>query len=203
MTTITYPSGVIAPLPPMPVKRWTVAEYHQMIENGTLKSGDPFELLEGWIVQKMSRKPPHELALDLSQEVLRALLPAEWRLRVQTAITTGDSEPEPDIVVVRNPARRYADRHPGPADIGLLVEVAESSLTHDRTTKGRIYARAGIDNYWIINVVNRQVEVYTDADSLAAEPRFVHHKDDLPGDTIPLVLDGQEVTRIPVADLLP
>src|SRR4051812_40621289 len=109
MTTVTYPSGVIAPLPPLPPKQWTVDEYHQMLASGTLKSGDPFELLEGWIVPKMPRNPPHEQTLDIAQTVLRGVLPGDWRLRVQTAITTGDSEPEPDLAVIRNPITRYAN----------------------------------------------------------------------------------------------
>jgi Uma2 family endonuclease len=203
MTTIMYPSGVVAPLPPLPPKRWTVDEYHQMIENGTLKSGDPFELLEGWIVPKMPRSPPHEQTLDIDQNVLRGVLPAEWRLRVQTAITTGDSEPEPDLAIIRNPIGRYANRLPGPSDIGLLVEVADTSLAHDRKSKGRIYARAGIAVYWIVNIVDRQVEVYTEPDALATEPAYAKHIDYLPGDSVPLVLDGQDVARLPVTILLP
>jgi Uma2 family endonuclease len=203
MTTITYPAGVVAPLPPLPPRRWTVDEYHHLLQTAVLQSGEPVELLEGWLVTKMSRNPPHEQALDIAQNVIRGFLPPDWRLRVLTAITTGDSEPEPDLAVIRNPISRYASRLPGPADIGSLVEIADTSLAHDRKTKGRIYARAGIVVYWIVNLVDRQVEVYTAPDPLAAEPTYTQHADYLTGDSVPLVLDGREVARIPVADLLP
>ncbi len=203
MTTITYPSGILGPLPPLPPRRWTVDEYHHLLQTGVLRSGEPVELLEGWLVTKMIRNPPHEQALDIAQNVLRNFLPADWRLRVQTAITTGDSEPEPDLAVIRNPISRYANRLPGPADIGLLVEIADTSLAHDRRTKGRIYARAGIPVYWIVNLVDHQVEVCTNHDPLAAEPAYTRHTDYLPGDAVPLVLDGTEVARLPVNDLLP
>jgi Uma2 family endonuclease len=203
MTTITYPSGVVAPLPPLPPKRWTVAEYHHMLDSGLLKDGDPVELLEGWLVTKMTRNAPHEQAVDLGQNVFRAILPAEWRLRVQTAVTLGDSEPEPDLVIIRNPIGRYANRLPGSPDIGLIAEIADSSLAHDRKTKGRIYARAPIAVYWIVNLIDRQIEVYTSPDPAKADPAYGQHTDYVPGQSVPLVLDGQEVARIPVNDLLP
>ena len=130
MTTVTYPSGIVAPLPPLPPKRWTVAEYHEMLRNGTLKSGDPFELLEGWIVTKMSRNTPHDVALVLVPDAIRPALPSGWHTRVQSAITTADSEPEPDVAVVRGVARDYLIDHPGSTDIGLLIEIADTSLAH-------------------------------------------------------------------------
>lgn len=203
MTTITYPAGVVAPLPPLPPKRWTVAEYHELIRNGTFKSGDPYELLEGWIVTKMSRNTPHDVTLVLVTEGIRSVLPSGWHTRVQSAITTTDSEPEPDLVVVRGVARDYLIDHPGPTDLGLLIEIADASLAHDRGTKARIYARAGISEYWIVNLVDGQIEVNTDPDPFAAEPSYARRIDFLPGDSVPLVLDGQEVARLPVTDLLP
>jgi Uma2 family endonuclease len=203
MNTVTYPSGVVAPLPPQPVKQWTVDEYHQLLQNGTFESGDPFELLEGWIVPKMSRNAPHDVSLVLVRERLSAAVPAGWHVRVQSAITTADSEPEPDVAVVRGAARDYLVEHPGPPDIGLVVEIADSSLRHDRGAKARIYARANIAVYWIVNLADEQVEIYTDPDPLAAEPSYLRHVDFLPGDSVPLVLDGREVTRLPVNDLLP
>src|SRR5205823_2588074 len=88
-------------------------------------------------------------------------LPPDWSLRIQSAITLSDSEPEPDLAVVRGDERRYAAHHPRPADVGLLIEVADSTLLGDRADKGRIYARAGIAIYWIVNLIDRQVEVYS------------------------------------------
>src|SRR5947209_7411074 len=95
-------------VPPVPVRRFTVDEYHHMIDAGFFAHDERFELLEGWIVPKMTRHPPHDVAIDLAQDMIRPLLPADWRMRIQSAITTQDSEPEPDIAVVRGSARRYA-----------------------------------------------------------------------------------------------
>jgi Uma2 family endonuclease len=203
MSIITYPSGVVAPLPPLPVRRFTVAEYHHLLATGVLKSGDPYELLEGWIVQKMSRNSPHDVALDKTEDAIRAALPAGWRVRGQKAITLQDSEPEPDIAVVLGPPDRYTPSHPTPADIAMLVEAADTSLHHDRTTKGRIYARAGIPVYWIINVVDRQVEVYTDPTGDVPTPEY-RQRQDFPSDSsVPLVIGGQSIASLAVTDLLP
>ena len=202
MTTVTYPSGVVAPLPPLPPKQWTVAEYHELLQNATLKSGDPFELLEGWIVKKMSRKPPHDVSLDLVQEALRGDLPSEWRcasnaqLRQQTA---SRNQTWQSFAAWRD----YLAKHPGPPAIGLLVEIADTSLTLDRVTKARIYVRASISDYWIVNLVDRQVEVYSDPDAFAPEPSYARRTDFFPGDSIPFILDGREVARLRVTDLLP
>src|SRR5262245_478373 len=95
------------------MRRFSVREYHSMIDNGILTENDPVELLEGWIVSKMPHDPEHDSSIDKIAEALREILPKSWRIRVQSAITTGDSEPEPDITVARGPADRYDDRHPG------------------------------------------------------------------------------------------
>src|SRR5688572_3142360 len=104
------------PPPPPPYQRpFTVDEYHRLIETGVLKEDDPVELLEGWIVFKMPRNPPHDTTIDTVQEALRQKLqPPAWRVRVQSAITTSDSEPEPDVVVAAGPPSRYLKRHAGP-----------------------------------------------------------------------------------------
>jgi Putative restriction endonuclease len=185
------------------MRRFTVDEYHRMIEAGILTEDDPVELLGGWIVLKMPHNPPHDNALELADEAIRARLPTGWRLRIQSAIITTDSEPEPDLAVVRGTARVRQGRHPGPADIGLLLEVADSTLLSDGQDKGPLYAAAGIGCYWILNLVDRQVEVYTDPTGPDANPVYRRRQDYRPGDAVPLVLDGQQVVQIPVADLLP
>jgi Uma2 family endonuclease len=190
-------------VPPFPVFQISVGQYHDMIQNGILTEEDPVELLEGWIVTKMARCPAHDTAIDLVEATLRPLLPAGWRVRVQNAITTADSEPEPDIAVVSGDLRAFAARHPGPAEIGLLVEASESSLDTDRSDKGRIYARGAIPLYWIVNLVDRQVEVYSDPDPRSSPPAYRRRETYLPGQTIPLVLKGQVVAQVPAQDLLP
>jgi Uma2 family endonuclease len=203
MAIATQPTANNFAVPPFPVRRWTVAEYHQLIQIGVFAHDEQFELLEGWIVPKMSRNPPHDVALDKAQEVIRHNLPAGWRLRVQSAITTGDSEPEPDLAAVLGPAERYLDHHPGPTEIGTLIEVAESSLAQDRVEKGRIYARAKIPVYWIINLVDRRIEVYTDPTGPDRMPCYRQRQDYGANQSVPLCIEGRVVAQLPVQELLP
>src|SRR5262249_34402061 len=114
------------------LRRFSVSEYHHMIASGVFDEDEPLELLEGYVVVKMPRNPPHDGTSQGLQKRVFRLLPSGWDLRVQSAITLSDSEPEPDLVVVRGDETHYKHRHPGPADIGLIVEVADSSLDRDR-----------------------------------------------------------------------
>jgi Uma2 family endonuclease len=122
---------------------------------------------------------------------------------VQEAITLNDSEPEPDLVVARGNPRSYLRRHPQPGDIGLVVEVAESTLAGDRVDKTRIYARALLPIYWIVNLVDFQIEVYTSPSGPTATPVYAQRQDFRRGDNVPFILDGVCVTTIPVDELLP
>jgi Uma2 family endonuclease len=200
---VLLPSFDLIQLPPEPVRRLTVVEYHQMIEARILQEDDPFEFLEGWLVPKFVRDPPHDVAMSLADHEIERRLCAGWHRRMLSAVTTADSEPEPDIAVIRGPRRRYLQGHPGPKDTGLLVEVADSSLQRGRTTKQRINARSRIPVYWIVNLIDMHIEVYTDPTGPDAEPHYRQRQDYGPNDCVPLVLDGQEIARIPVRDLLP
>ena len=186
-----------------PDRRFTVAEYHQMIQTGLLTEDDNVELLEGWIVPKSPRSPAHDGTMGVAEEVIREQFPPGWRIRVKSAITLADSEPEPDLAIVQGPPSRYMDHHPGSSEIAFLVEVADSSLLRDRNDKVRIYARAGIAIYWIINLVNAQIEVYTLPSGPVENATYGQRQDYRPGDVIPLILNGQEVGRIAAQDLLP
>jgi Uma2 family endonuclease len=185
------------------IRRFSVAEYHKLIEIGVLTEDDDLELLEGYLVHKMSRNPPHDATLQLIQETLPRLLPKGWCLRMQSAITLSSSEPEPDGAVVRGDARTYSSHQPGPSDVGLVIDVADTTLTGDRQDKGRIYAEAGIVCYWIVNLVDRQVEVYTAPSGPAATPAYGQRQDFHAADDVTLTLDAAVVANISVADLLP
>lgn len=189
--------------PPVPVRRFTVEEYHRMIDAGILQEGEPIELLEGFLVPKMTRNPPHDLAVGLLEDEINRCLPEGWFRRGQCAVTTADSEPEPDVAVARGQRRDYGTRHPSSEDLALAAEVADSSLDRDRTIKTRIYARAAIPTYWIVNLPANQIEVYTNPTGPTTNPQYQQHQIYRPGDHVPLVLDGQEVARIAVVDLLP
>lgn len=115
--------------------RLSVQQYHDMIRASILEEGAPVELLEGLLVQKMTKKPPHCLSCGLTQDALQPLLPSGWHLKVQGAVTTKESEPEPDISVIRGKRRQYVQRHPGPKVSAMLVEVADSPC--DATGRSR------------------------------------------------------------------
>ena len=189
--------------PPFPVHRFTVDEYHQMIQKGILQEDTPVELLDGWIVPKMPRNPPHDATINKVQGVLLSILPSGWQLRIQSAITTDSSEPEPDFVIVPGPPERYMSNHPKPQDIAVVIEVSDSSLAHDREKKGKIYARARIPIYWIINLVESQVEVYSRPSGPDPNPGYGQRDDYRVHDAVPLVLTEQEVAQVAVQSLLP
>jgi Uma2 family endonuclease len=185
------------------MRRWTVEEYHTMIRAGVFSRDEQFELLEGWVVPKMSRNPPRDVALELTNGELRRRLPPGWHVRVQSAITTHDSEPEPDLALVRGDARAYGFRHPAPQDIALVVEVSESSLSEDRRQKYRVYASAAIPVFWIVNVVDGQVEVFSGPSGVSGTPSFARHDIYKAGQEIPLLIDGRAAEPVAVNDLLP
>jgi Uma2 family endonuclease len=205
MDKTTAPSAVaevFAP-PPYPVWRLSVSDYHRMIETGILGEDERVELLEGCIVPRMTHKPPHNGTIHIISKRLRKWLPAEWEIRIQSAITTTESEPEPDLAIVRDQEREHLIRHPGPDDIGLVIEVAESSLSQDRIEEARIYARAGFACYGLVNLIESQVEMFSDPTDPTQQPGY-RRCDVFQGvKLVPLILDGAEIAQIPASDLLP
>jgi Uma2 family endonuclease len=192
-----------AAVPDVPIYRLSVEQYQAMIDAGILAEDDPVELLEGWLVQKMTKNPPHMVATGLLLDLFPRILPAGWFLTMQDPITLADSLPEPDAAVIRGARRDYLERHPSAADVAFIVEVADTTLDQDQNFKKRLYARAGIPVYWIANLVERKVEVYTDPTGPADEPDYRKRKDYRPAEEIPIELNGQQVGRIPVRDVLP
>ncbi len=200
------PMPVLTPhaaVPSEPIYRLSVAQYHDMIRTGILTEDDPVELLDGWLVPKMPKNPSHRVATRLTQKGLERVVPAGWYVDSQEPITTDSSEPEPDAMIVRGDTRQYLERHPGPQDLGMVAEVSATSLQRDRGSKLRIYARARIPVYWIVNLVDRQVEVYTDPTGPAEIPAYRKRVDYRGPDSIPLVLDGTVVAQVVAQDLLP
>ena len=193
----------IAPIPEAPIWQLSISQYHQMIRSGILTDDDPVELLEGLLVTKMPKNPPHRLANELAREALARLIPTGWHINTQEPITTEDSEPEPDLAIVQGERRQYRDRHPGAGEIAVVIEVADATLLNDRKLKKRLYARAGIPVYWIINLPEKQIEIYASPSSSAEEPDYQRRQDYHSADDAPLVINGQEVGRVAVLDILP
>src|SRR3954453_3552975 len=105
------------------IAKFSVSRYQRMIETGILTADDKVELLENYVVLKMPRNPPHDGTIDLVKEALPSRVPSGWLLRIQQTVVLSDSQPEPDFAIVRGNARTYLARHPGAADVGLLIEV--------------------------------------------------------------------------------
>jgi Uma2 family endonuclease len=189
--------------PPFPVRRFTVEEYHRLGEALLLTEDDQVELLEGWIVPKMHRNPRHDASLHRALDCLNGRLPAQWCVRIQTAVTTGDSEPEPDLAVVRRSADHYASSHPTPTDVAIVVEISDTSLRHDQTVKARIYARAGIACYWIVNLIDAQIEVFRRPRVGGVTAEYAEHFVYALSDSVPLAIDGASLSDIPVRSILP
>ncbi len=186
-----------------PLRRFTVDEYHRMIDQGVFAENENFELIDGLVVQKMSKNPPHESTLQRVLPKMIRAVPSGWSLRPQQVITLSASEPEPDFSVVRGDDMPYRLRHPRPSDIGMLIEVSDTSLDYDRGAKLVLFARDRIPIYWIINLVDNIIEVYTQPSGPTAAPAYASRQDFALGDSIPLVLDGTLITSLPVSDLLP
>ena len=185
------------------IPMFTPTRYDAMVHNGTLTSEDKVELLENYVVLKMPRNPPHDCSINLIQETLGGILPKGWCLRVQLTLALADSRPEPDLALACGRVRDYVGRHPTPADVQLVIEVANTSLLRDQQDKARIYARGCVVCYWIINLEANRVEVHTQPSGPCESPAYASVVNYAPGDLVPLILDGVTVANIPVAELLP
>lgn len=183
--------------------RIDVDEYETLAATGALK--DPrIELVNGYLVRKMTKKPPHVFSCDAVREALALILPTGWWLREEKPVRIPDyDEPEPDISVARGTRADYLNHHPGPGDLALVVEVAESSLPRDRKHKRDAYRRARVPQYWIVDLVSRVVGVSTRPTPIGRVPVFASVRKYREGESIPVVIGGVELGRIAVSDLLP
>jgi Uma2 family endonuclease len=144
-------------------RRFTVHDYHRMEDAGILSPTDRVELMDGEIVTKMAIGPRHGASVDRANRALTTTVGSSAIVRVQGSVRLDlFNEPEPDIVLLRPRADFYASAHPGPADILLIVEVAESSIDYDRNIKTQVYAKAGVPEYWLVDLNENVVHVYSD-----------------------------------------
>jgi Uma2 family endonuclease len=187
---------------PFTPKRWQSVEYQRLVDVGVFE-GEPLELIGGQLIVAEPQGSPHATAVGMAQDALAAAIPAGWIVRIQAPLALDDeSAPEPDVAVVRGSRADY--RHAHPARPALIIEVAESSLAFDRVQKGSLYARAGIAGYWIVNLVDRVVEVYRDPGPDLTAPfgwRYSSVERFRPPATLTL-LELPQAT-VPVAALLP
>jgi Uma2 family endonuclease len=198
----------IVPMPvdpgwvPSSLYRLTLEQYEAMADAGIIAGRERVHLINGFLVARMTESPPYSTADLLCGAELGRVIPHGWFVRARKPIRIPrpgrDSKPEPAQSVVRGAIRDYSRRDPGPADVALVVEVSDSSLDDDRKLS-ELYGRAGIPFYWIINLVDGQVEVYSNPGPAGYQTLEVL----APGHLLTVIIDGVEVGKIPVADILP
>ena len=146
---------------PFMLRKWTVKEYHKLGEMGFFHPEERVELISGNIIKMSAKGTAHTSALGRTDKLLQNLFANLAWVRIQDPIALDDnSEPEPDIAVVRIDPLDYATHHPTPSEVYLIIEVADSSLAFDREIKAKAYARSGIADYWVLNVCDRQLHVF-------------------------------------------
>jgi len=178
-------------------RRWSRGEYYALTESGYFHD-ERVELINGGIVQKPAQNEPHAWTVMLLTRQLNMLLASTHLLRVQLPLALGeDSDPEPDVSVL--PLSLLSGPMSRPASADLVIEVSDSSLLYDRTVKQAIYARNGIAEYWIVNLIDRQLEVHRSSDPAAG--RYVDFSVLLPGQSTNILCKSG--ATLPIRDILP
>jgi Uma2 family endonuclease len=184
--------------------RLSVRQFLAMIDAGIFPHNAHVELLGGILIQMMVKGNPHDYTLGTIAEELRQLIPNAWVVREDKSLVLGPrSRPEPDVAVVRGPREQYRKRTPHARETAFVVEVANSSYRYDRGEKWRAYASARILIYWIVNLEKSQIEVYTAPIGRGKKASYREISTFGIDDEVPVVIDGREVGRIIVKDILP
>jgi Uma2 family endonuclease len=195
-------------LPPAPLDtprlyRMTTDIYEKIVAAGVFGDTSPIFLWKGQLVLPMPKGPDHENSVAAINTLLVRLLPEGWHVRPCSPVRIpDDSEPEPDLLVLRGAIRDYLKRTPSPADVALAVEVADSSLRFDSGSKMTAYAEVGIPAYWVVNIPRQRIDVSTQPSGPTGTPSYADHRSYSPDEEVPVVLDGREVGQITVRDVL-
>jgi Uma2 family endonuclease len=175
-----------------------VSEYHQMAEAGILDPDERVELIDGQIFKMAAKGTAHSATTSRTEKLFERLLSERAWVRVQEPIRLNDySEPEPDVAIVQPDPLDYADHHPTVSEVYIVIEVADTTLRRDCQFKANVYAKAGIADYWVVDVTARQLYVFR-----SPQPEGYQHQFVLLDDGTIAPLHFPEVT-IAVADLLP
>lgn len=203
--TLVAPSPVPVPMADVPYDL-TVDQFSQMVESGLIPQDRRVYLFNGRLYEKMAKTRAHGYVGAAITGAVGRRLPAGWSLWPESTMALNPTNaPLPDFALIRvgNPLDFAAlDRYPGPADIGLFIEVAVTSLKQNLTTTLELYARALIPVYWVVDVLGRRILVHTEPRVVDGLGVYSHVETYGPGQSVPLVLDGQEVARIPFEELI-
>jgi len=183
---------------------FSVDQYHRMIEAGVLTRDDRVQLIEGKVVMMNPIGPTHSSVVQCILGELQPMLPTRWHVRVQQPLSLSDSEPAPDLAIVRGVPRDYFDRHPSFGDVAIVIEVAHSSVNFDRGAKLSLFAAEGIAEYWIVDLGSRQIQIHRQPQPGAAGKSHYQSVVTIPASgRAPIELDGRLVGDFLVADVLP
>jgi Uma2 family endonuclease len=184
--------------------RLTVRQYLAMLGTEILPDRVHVELLGGALVEKMTKYPPHDFVVGRLNRLLGRILPEPWFISEEKPVKVGRFwYPEPDIAVVWGPDDLFEKRTPAAADVGMLMEAAETSYALDRGKKWRRYASVRVPFYWIVNIPQRRIEVYGDPSGRGRSASYRQGTTFGDGETVPVILDGHEIGRLAVSDILP
>jgi Uma2 family endonuclease len=183
--------------------RLTVRQFKRMIDARIFADDDHVELLGGMLVDKMTKNDPHNFTIDMLGAILSRDLPLDWIVRQEKSVVLGRYwRPEPDLAVARGPRDRYRSSSPGRGDLGMVVEVADTSYSIDRGKKWSQYAASKIPVYWIVNLPERRVEVYREPSGRGKPASYQSTAMYGPDDLMPVIVDGRELGRLKVCDIL-
>lgn len=181
-----------------PLRRFSVDEYQWLAANGTFDEQPHVELLDGCIVHKKPKTPLHDGSVDLVVGSFRSFLNRGWYIRAQKLLIAGNSCPEPDVAIIWGRPLDYQLRHPQAAECTVSIEIADTDVERDRLKAG-IYAHAGVPEFWLVNLVDWQLERMTQP---SPEGRYQQTEFLSVKDTVPLVIAGTEVARLSLQELL-
>lgn len=181
--------------------RVSVEQYHAMIASGALSEENPIELLQGWLVQKMPKKPKHSVINRLLFDALSQMPLSGWFVHMQEPITTANSEPEPDLAIIKGTVRDYLEQHPQPEQIAIVIEVSDATLQRDRTLKKQLYAEANIPVYWIVNLLDNQIEVYSEPFNSTTGADYQQQQTFSTNESAPVRVAGADAGHVSVAAL--
>jgi Uma2 family endonuclease len=184
--------------------RLTLAQYRRLRELDILKPGEQVEFLEGFLV--LRQPEPDGLAPRAILSRVSGQLPVDWAVHISHPLPLGgyspESQPEPDLVIARRPVTCDSESQLAAKSVEIVIEMAGGFPTLERVDMARIYARASIPVYWVVNVIDKVIEVYTQPSGPGDSPAYAQRQDYAIGTAVPVILDGTTVGTIPVAEVM-
>jgi Putative restriction endonuclease len=166
------------------------------------RAGSDVELIEGTTVKKLTRSLWHDAAHERAAEIIGQLVPLHWQMLTAHQLVAADSRTEPDLLIIRGRLNETSNEPASPEDVPWVMEIADASLVFDRRTKRRIYARAAIPIYWLLNLPDRQLEVHSNPSGPVPMPDYQEQRVYRLGENVAFVLE-EDLGLVRVGDLIP